>query len=707
MSIAVNQNVLSSEIIDYLKSVSEKPLRYLNGYEFTNSANLPYYNNWNAAATELFNNGNFSPNAQQKNSLFAVVSTKQTEFIHADLGIGTPKVFANSLLNNPLPNVPVASFDDISSFVANAFIPFSNIRYSSFMLLKNVPGKSGIYIRNTFYGNALLTKNAIEAKNGQVSVLNNVSEASLQIGEIDSLDKFLDNSGITEELSELRTNTVNAEMYTSILSSVVKICLSGVNNIRKNLSCQFGEISIDNSKVKIFYHNTKNQTHIDVNSKEDFTVDSYTAQQVKNYSTVFPDADQLYKDIFVGWTTNANNIDTRNPEYKAGNTLYVQNIDVHLYAVFQPPYTITYDFSNFGFTDKHIANRQFTSYGTHTVLAFNSNNFTVSKGSITSSKYKISAKYWANLTAPFLFWSTNPNCSPYNETTKNITVRDGNKVVEFSNVLEYKTANGSSTFDAGTVINLTKNLTLYPVFKTITVDTKTDDGDYSSDRETLRRYINYPYGQEYYYIASRAANIGLNSHFMPADFWRLMNSVTDNGKTYEATAERTLAHASNYNHSQNTVSNFRSLINGYEINDCVTKHYIYNDDGKNVRPLIVEIGVMEWWDDTYGHYFLTDVYKNQTNVVSWSNNSNLQKNLKAVGPFYFGYKENNKLVKKESWLPRFFTDWVDPRCPIHFKHSITMLDISMRFSPSAGVFRTFGNNIKTYPNHERTTLEKP
>lgn len=331
MSIETNQIILSSDIVDRLKSINEKPLRYLNNYEFADSSPLPYYSNWNADAVGLFSNGRFSPNQTQRNELFDSITIKQNELVQSNLGNGTPKVYANT----PLPNVPVVSFDDLSSFVANAFIPFSDLRYSSFTLLKNVSGMAGIFVRDTVYGNALLTETAIT---GNIEVLSNVNDNSKNIGSIDSLEKFLQYSKISNDLQTLKNGAVNKEISASLLSLVIEKCLDGINTIRKELSCQFTEIPLTGpgSQTKIIYYRNSNGN----GEYEEVSVDIYTRQTINSYIGLFEDNAEN-EATFRGWSTTPN-ASSINQAYMPGSIIYVQQNEIKLYPILKNIYTITF-----------------------------------------------------------------------------------------------------------------------------------------------------------------------------------------------------------------------------------------------------------------------------------------------------------------------------------------------------------------------------
>ena len=735
MSIAVNQIALSSEIVSKLKGTNEKPLKYLNGQAFDDCQQLPYYTNWNADAIALFSNGKTALNQNQKDSLLQNASNKQTNFLQSDLGKETPKAFAD-LANDSF--VPVASFDDLSTFIVNAFVQFSNIRYSSFTLLKKIEG-TNYYIRNTTFGNALLTDTAIKAQNENISVLNNIEEYSREIGTIDDIEKFLQYSEVSETIDSKRPTVSQSDKYSgclsaSLVSNLIEICLNGINTIRKELSCRFSEIPLDGdgSQVSVVYHSNK-----DISTYSD-TVDIYTEYKpISDYIECFPN-DLSNANIFLGWSLRSTST-SPNPAYAPGNGIYVQDKDIHLYAICKPPLSVIYDFSNFGFTNLTLNGIVDSTYpGEYTIRPFSDFSSRIKSDhtttvAINGNRFTMDETYWGMLSADFLCWSTDPYKSPY-ETVNgelNTTLTSDNVKIHVRAYRRYKyltpsTSNDFTKIASGVDVIVSGTLRLYPVFKTITVRIMPKHG-----RKTMRRYIDYPYKERYYWLDVGNANIGLNSQFCVADYYRLMSSIAE----YEVPAAYT---GNKGDFPQNQHSNgvrdpinllgwfndfardangrnthFSDVFNGMRINSCTLIQKVLNDDGKNVRPIIGLLGLMPWWEDAYGWRYVGDAYKNNDVYFNSNNNAFFREVMQSVSACGFAFNDpwgnvingskNNWSGKSIQWIymPRMSTDWVDPSCPVSFETTLHEIDITFRLLPESWVFRT--SNVTTEPNYERTS----
>ena len=351
MSVYPNQIALSADVADRLRSANEVPLSYLNGMRFTNSSNLKYFTSENAKDIFTKRYYNNPSNDEISKYDFGSLAINQSNFQFVDLSKDTPKHFVD-LIDSGANRVsyPIASYDDLSTIVVNAFLPLTNIRKSSFLVLEK---QGSDIVVKTYNGNALLTDNAITANNGKKLEVNLNEDSKIVI---DSSQKFLENISeeIATKIDNLRpqvdsSNKFSGCLSANLLSLVVNVALEGVNYIREHLTCYFAEFD-PNKQIRVIYHEKNNGTGRTVSSDVIVPYSNYT---VSGYNALF--GAPTDGSEFRAWTTSKNG---STPSYYQGSVLHVTESSVELYPIFTPIYTITYKYNTADNTDTNIFSNQ-------------------------------------------------------------------------------------------------------------------------------------------------------------------------------------------------------------------------------------------------------------------------------------------------------------------------------------------------------------
>lgn len=327
MAIARNETALSSEIAAKLKATNEKPYCYLSGQAFTSDfASLEN-------SSQIYIDAVQQPNQSITKKIFQSSGTAQNDFIdNVDVGKGTPKQLID-LANDG--SIPIASFDDLSTFVVNAFLEQTNVRYSKFVLLRSAG--NGYKERYEVNKHALLTDKAILGTNATVApfpsyYLNNQISSSQTI--LSSPELFF--SKLTDadknNIANLRPKNNNGSSLTSgllsasIVSAMINAVNTGTKRIANNLSCLFSEFDL-NAECEITYH----PSELENPPRNPITVSVpyYTAYTIISYSDVFQGTSVIAQNA---WSTKKEN-GPMDPRYTSGTTIYPDISKIDLYPI--------------------------------------------------------------------------------------------------------------------------------------------------------------------------------------------------------------------------------------------------------------------------------------------------------------------------------------------------------------------------------------
>lgn len=323
MPIVVDQKALSSEIVSKLTDTNSVPYCYLSGQQFNSFTSLEN-------SSDVYKNAFLKPNQTLKQKVFKSSFLTQENFAnYTDIGDGTPKVLFN--LGNE-SGVPVASFDDLSTFAVNAFIEQTNVRNSRFILLKDAGnGYKARYSVDTY---ALLTKKAIESDNLPVSpfpgyyVNNQNSFSRVTINSREMFWNALD-SEHRQKISNLKPVYNEAKNAGWLDAARVNNMITAVNDcakyISRTLSCLFCEFDL-NAKCTIVYHPDIEEHPTAENYS--VTAEYYSPYRILTYDEAFP---SISDDTITEWTLELEGDPVE--RYNPGNTIYPDMPTLHLYPV--------------------------------------------------------------------------------------------------------------------------------------------------------------------------------------------------------------------------------------------------------------------------------------------------------------------------------------------------------------------------------------
>ena len=588
-----------------------------------------------------------------------------------------------------------ANFDELSAMVANAFLPLTNIRKSNFTFLKLIDGS---YKPETVEGIAFLTNNAILSVNNN-QYTNNKNSASKIVFDRTSI-LSVNSSGnrtLRDNISSLKREVVldifNSNKNSNLISSstvdsLVNYCIATVNHIITAYPCEFNDdYNSPSNQISVIYHEGLKTGS---NTKE-FHSYKYDTHEVSSLS-------ELGWTIngFVGWSTK---IDTSShvPEYEPGDKiLLLENID--LYPVLKEPYTVTYNFRNYNFltTINNYQDKVFEG-DSYKILSLSSLN---NGREVFNGDFHDFNGYYTNksqlsvsqITAEFLFWSTNPNEDPLIKNNGNPS--NSNEWWYTNYFYTYKNANSITTFSENSNITITGNITLYPVFKVIKVNIKNPYTFYAffpwlsnknGDFYSGLKYKNDPdsfENFEYLWTASRFwTDIGLGFNVVLELHYLVFSSITHNGQSVEVSAEDATV---TVNPGDSTITDLHNNLNGFKFNTFNVEFYRYNNDGQASR-------LYQTW--AYGNfasfYNMTLLWQNAKGIPETINVTNAYKymgawvldNWSLMTSVYDGGPQ-----KPSGLWWRSGTDWVDENNPVHVRCQVKEVDAEVRVSPRHPAF---------------------
>lgn len=593
----------------------------------------------------------------------------------------------NVTINDVKKNISsslTANFDELSAMVVNAFLPLTNIRKSNFTFLKLIDGSYGL---ETVEGIAFLTDNAILSVNNN-QYANNKNSASrivfngTSILSVNSSNNrtLRDNiSSLKEEvvLDSFNSNKNSNLISSSTVDSLVNYCIATVNHIITAYPCQFNDDynSLSN-QIYVTYHNDSNTRQF-----HSYKYNTYEVQSLSELGWII--------DGFAGWSTNEDS-SLRILEYKPGDEiLLLENID--LYPVLKEQYTVTYKFDNYNFLSIDTREDSVFEGDSYEILSFSS--FNDGGDEVFKGNFHDFYDYYNNksqISAEFLFWSTNPNEDPL---VKNNGPHSDPNVWYTNYFYTYKNANRITTFSGNSKIKITGNITLYPVFKVIKVNIKNPytfyafvpilsnrDGDFYSGLKYENDPDNYE-NFEYLWTASRFwTDIGLAFNVILE--WRhlVFSSITYNGSLVEVSAEDATV---TVNPGDSTITDLHNKLNGFKFNTFNVGFYRYGNDGQASR-------LYQTW--AYGSFAS---FYNRT--LLWQNEKENPKTINVTDAYkYMGawILDNWNLmtsiydgVQNPSGLWwRSGTDWVDENNSVHVRFQVKEIDAEVRVSPRHPAF---------------------
>lgn len=312
MALEVNNEILLDDVVDALTAANSIPKQYLRGNAFIGSTYDDYYHASNIP-NELITSNWLERDSTQYSYPFEGNIFQAIDNIRQQ--ISDPSL--------------IMEFDDLSSMVANAFVPMSNIRVTRFeVALKN----RNIWNKTC---NALLTDAAItgqynKAENEHI-VIGNANEL-IQLGNQSTnwkkvkTDLNIPNGYVSE-------NVVNGEasrgvIRLSTLNALVNIALFATNHIRTTLSCLFRDGILENP-LNVIYHE-----HNVPDYRSSMIKDAYHGFEftVLRYSQAF----QNHNDVeLYCWTTSTGQTTIPNDPYIPGTIRdFTATTNLDLYPVF-------------------------------------------------------------------------------------------------------------------------------------------------------------------------------------------------------------------------------------------------------------------------------------------------------------------------------------------------------------------------------------
>ena len=237
MALEVNNEILLNDVVDNLTADNSIPKRYLQGNAFLGSTYADYYHSANI------------PNELIPTNWLERDSTTYKYPFEGNIFQAIDNI--REQISDPSS---ILKFDDLSSIVANAFVPMSNIRVTEF----EVALKSRITWNKTC--NALLTDSAIT---GQYNIAENEHVVIKSANELIQYGNQSNNwQKVKNDLSIVNDydpeTVINGEaskgvVRLSTLNALINIALSATNHIRTTLSCYFQDEILQNP-LSVIYH---------------------------------------------------------------------------------------------------------------------------------------------------------------------------------------------------------------------------------------------------------------------------------------------------------------------------------------------------------------------------------------------------------------------------------------------------------------------
>lgn len=373
------------------------------------------------------------------------------------------RIFANSnefLRNAEIVDVPIY-YDAVRSMLSNAFVRASNVRNTRFKILKTIDFHGQLLKKAAEYESiCYLNPERINCNSGENSYLKNSNYSpkySSMYGDYRHLlgmladgtpyKNIISNGNIAR--TPLGEEVINADngMGNARCVDVVRLCdayISALNEIRISGWAEFRDSRLTGDlDTTVVYHkyNSRISSYFDSNvAFIDPTARKYDFYTISSYFSLFAfesDTDKFISANFLGWSMDEPTGET--VSHRNGDEILIQDENtIHFYPVIDNFYTLTYNWNDKNWLSSVKENTLIT-FDPATVLEFG-----VVDGNARS--IDIPEDY---RTTHSLFYE--------NETLMTILS---------SHFKGYNTnRNASSGYSIGSKVSISKNITLYPIYK--------------------------------------------------------------------------------------------------------------------------------------------------------------------------------------------------------------------------------------------------